>query len=60
MPRILAKRKVGRPKKEAHELKSEFVRGRVTHDEKIKIENYLVEKNISITALINKYIDEHP
>ncbi len=54
------KRGVGRPRKLAHELKSEFVRERVTREDKAKIENYLAKKSISITSILKKYIDEHP
>jgi hypothetical protein len=54
------KRSVGRPKKLSHELKSEFVRERVTREDKAKIENYLAKKSLSITAILKKYIDDNP
>lgn len=60
MAQKLKKRSVGRPKKKAHELKTEFVRARVTQEDKAKIENYLVSKSLSITDILKKYIDENP
>jgi hypothetical protein len=54
------KRSVGRPKKKAHELKSNVIRERVTQADKTKIENYLVSKSLSITDILKKYIDANP